>query len=265
VVFVGQREGEGMDRNSLALQNDQDALIEAVAAANPRTVVVLNTGGPVAMPWLGKVAGVMEMWKPGDAFGTAVAQLLFGDREPGGRLPISFPVDESQGAATLPRQFPGTRDPVTGNIDTAYFDEGAFVGYRYYDQYQQTPLFPFGHGLSYGQVAMTGLGVEQSGEGGVRVKFRLENKGKRDSTEVAQLYVGFPDGTSEPPRQLKGFAKATLKPGESRELAIELPHDAMRHWDEDAAGWRVTPGTYRLYLGRSSRDIVWEGTVPVRD
>jgi beta-glucosidase len=265
VVFVGQREGEGMDRNSLSLQNDQDALIEAVAAANPRTVVVLNTGGPVAMPWLGKVAGVMEMWKPGDAFGTAAAQLLFGDREPGGRLPITFPVDESQGPATLPRQFPGTRDPVTGNIDTVYFDEGVFVGYRYYDQHKQAPLFPFGHGLSYGQVAMTGLGVEQGDKGGVIVKLRLENKGKRESTEVAQLYVGFPDGTGEPPRQLKGFAKATLKPGESRELAIELPRDAIRHWDEDVSGWRVTPGSYRLYLGRSSRDIVWEGAVPVRD
>jgi beta-glucosidase len=265
VVFVGLREGEGMDRNSLSLQNDQDALIEAVAAANPRTVVVLNTGGPVAMPWLGKVAGVMEMWKPGDALGTAVAQLLFGDREPGGRLPITFPVEESQGPATLPRQFPGTRDPVTGNIDTAYFEEGVFVGYRYYDRHQQAPLFPFGHGLSYGQVAMTGLGIEQDDKSGVFVKLRLENKGMRESTEIAQLYVGFPDGLGEPPRQLKGFAKATLKPGESRELVIELPRNAIRHWDEDAAGWRVTPGTYRLYLGRSSRDIVWEGTVPVRD
>ncbi len=115
VVFVGQREGEGMDRTSLTLQNDQDALIEAVAAANPRTVVVLNTGGPVAMPRLRKVAGVMEMWKPGDAFGTAAAQLLFGDREPGGRLPITFPVDETQGPATLPRQFPARaiRSPAT--------------------------------------------------------------------------------------------------------------------------------------------------------
>ena len=265
VVFVGQLEGEGMDRTSLALQNDQDVLIEAVAAVNPRTVVMLNTGGPVAMPWLGKVAGVMEMWKPGDAFGTAVAQLLFGDREPGGRLPITFPADESQGPATLPRQFPGTRDPITGNIDTAYFDEGVFVGYRFYDQYQQVPLFPFGYGLSYGQVAMTGLGVEQGDKGGVRVRLRLENKGKRDSTEVAQLYVGFPDGAGEPPRQLKGFAKATLRPGEGRDLAIDLPRDAMRHWDEDKAAWRVMPGTYRVYLGRSSRDIVWEGAVPVRD
>lgn len=265
VVFVGQREGEGMDRNSLGLQNDQDALIEAVAAANPRTVVVLNTGGPVAMPWLAKVAGVMEMWKPGDAFGTAVAQLLFGDREPGGRLPITFPADESQGPATLARQFPGTRDPVTGNIDTAYFDEGVFVGYRYFDRHNQTPLFPFGHGLGYGQVTMSGLGIAQGDKGGVIVKLRLENKGKRESTEVAQLYVGYPDGTGEPPRQLKGFAKATLKPGESRDLAIELPRDAVRHWDEDRSGWRVTPGTYRLYLGRSSRDIVWESTLPVRD
>lgn len=265
IVFVGQREGEGMDRTSLSLQNDQDALIEAVAAANPRTVVVLNTGGPVAMPWLGKVAGVMEMWKPGDAFGTAAAQLLFGDREPGGRLPITFPVDESQGPANLPRQFPGTRDPVTGSIDTAYFDEGVFVGYRYFDQHGQAPLFPFGHGLGYGQVAMTGLGVEQGDKGGIIVKLRLENKGKRESTEVAQLYVGFPDGTDEPPRQLKGFAKATLKPGESRDVAIELSRNAIRDWDEDASGWRVAPGTYRLYLGRSSRDIVWEGMVPVRD
>ncbi|MBO9669930.1 MAG: glycoside hydrolase family 3 C-terminal domain-containing protein [Sphingobium sp.] len=265
IVFAGQREGEGMDRTSLALQNDQDALIEAVAAANPRTVVVLSTGAPVAMPWAGKVAAVLETWKPGDAFGPAVAQMLFGDREPGGRLPVTFPIDESQGPATLARQFPGTRDPQTGAIDTAYFDEGVFVGYRFYDQYDQVPLFPFGQGLGYGDISFASVAVKPTNDGGatVTVTVRLENKGTRPASEVAQLYVGFPDEADEPPRQLKGFAKAMLQPGESRELTITLPRETFRHWDELASRWRIAGGVYQLYVGRSSRDIVWQGELPV--
>ena len=153
VVFVGHKVGEGMDRTSLALPNDQDALIEAVARANPHTVVVLNTGGGVTMPWLDKVAAVLEMWLPGDAYGPAAAQLLFGDADPGGRLPVTFPANESQGPATRPFEYPGTEDSA-GRLDTAWFDEGIFIGYRWWDARGQQPLFPFGYGLSYAQFAV---------------------------------------------------------------------------------------------------------------
>jgi len=263
VVFVGEKVGEGMDRHSLSLQGDQDALIAAVAKANPRTVVVLNTGGAVAMPWLRSVAGVMEMWLPGDAFGTAAAAMLFGDAEPAGRLPVTFPADETQGPATQPRQFPGLPDPRTGQLGDAQFDEGVLVGYRYWDAQGQVPLFPFGHGLGYGAITLSGGKAELRTDGSLTLRATLRNDGKRRGTEVAQLYLGFPEGTGEPPRQLKGVSKVVLEPGASREVEITVPRERLRHWDEKAGRWRVASGAYTLSLGRSSRDIVWEGVVTV--
>lgn len=263
VVFVGEKVGEGMDRHSLSLQGDQDALIAAVAKANPRTVVVLNTGGAVAMPWLKQVSGVLEMWLPGDAFGPAAAAMLFGDAEPGGRLPITFPADERQGPATQARQFPGLRDARTGWLEEAHFDEGVLVGYRYWDAQGQAPLFPFGHGLGYGAITLGEGKAELRADGSLAVRATLRNMGKRKGTDVAQLYLGLPDGTGAPPRQLKGFAKATLEPGASRAVEILVPRDQLRHWDEKAGRWRIAGGVYRVALGRSSRDIAWEGSVMV--
>jgi beta-glucosidase len=257
VVFVGERVGEGMDRASLALQNDQDALIDAVARANPRTVVVLNTGGPVAMPWLSKVAGVLEMWLPGDAQGPAAAAMLFGDREPAGRLPVTFPADETQGPATRAHQFPGTRDPRTGELDTAYFDEGIFIGYRYWDQHAQNPLFPFGHGLGYAKFDLGQGSVAPDGFGGAIVHASVRNVSDRPGAEVVQVYVGFPAEAGAPPRQLKGFAKVMLRPGEARDVAIALRSEAFRYWDENKAGWRTLPDAYEVMVGRSSREIAW--------
>ena len=263
VVFAGELVGEGMDRQTLALQGDQDRLIEAVAAANPNTVVVLNTGGPVAMPWLGQVAGVMEMWLPGDAYGSALADILFGDREPTGKLPVTFPADETQGPATARHQFPGVYDPATGRLAEAYYDEGVFVGYRYWDQYEQQPLFPFGFGLGYGDIAVEGLGAHLAADGTLSVRARLTNRGERAGSEVAQLYLGFPEGADEPPKQLKQFRKVALVPGASREIELAVPRSAFRHWDAAAARWRVQSGEYRLMLGTSSRDIVWEQSIQV--
>lgn len=257
VVFVGERVGEGMDRASLALQNDQDALIEAVARVNPNTVVVLNTGGPIAMPWLSKVAAVLEMWLPGDAQGPAAAAMLFGDREPGGRLPVTFPADETQGPATKAHQFPGTRDPQTGALDTAYFDEGIFIGYRYWDEHRQTPLFPFGDGLGYARFSLGDGSVEPDGKGGAIVRTRVRNMSARAGAEVVQVYVGLPAQASAPPRQLRAFRKILLQPGETREVTLSLPPGSFRHWDEDVAGWRTTPGVYQVMVGRSSRNIAW--------
>lgn len=263
VVFAGELVGEGMDRHSLALQGDQDRLIEAVAAANPRTVVVLSTGGPVAMPWLGRVQAVMETWLPGDAFGPAIAGMLFGDREPGGRLPVTFPADEVQGPATERRQFPGLYDPATGTLGDAYYDEGIFVGYRFWDQHGQQPLFPFGHGLGYGSADMRVEGVSLASDGGIVGTIQAHNTGSRARREVAQVYLGLPAVTGSPPRQLKAMVKLELQPGARGSACFTIPAEQLKYWDEAQNGWRTAPGTYRVMVGRSSRDVIWEGTVEV--
>jgi beta-glucosidase len=138
-----------------------------------------------------------------------------------------------------------------------------FVGYRYWDQHAQAPLFPFGHGLSYGSATMTGQGVTMNTDGSATVRVTLENRGKRATTQVPQLYLGFPAEAGQPPRQLKGFAKVTLQPGERRDVEISLPRAAFRSWDEDRSRWRTLAGDYPLSLGRSSRDIVWQGKIVV--
>ncbi|HSQ96073.1 MAG TPA: glycoside hydrolase family 3 C-terminal domain-containing protein [Croceibacterium sp.] len=260
VVFAGEQVGEGMDRSSLSLQADQDRLIEAVAAANPNTVVVLSTGGPVAMPWLGKVAAVMETWMPGDAFGPAVAAMLFGDAEPAGRLPVTFPADETQGPGTQRADFPGVTDPATGRLEKAHFDEGVNVGYRFWDAHDQQPLFPFGFGLGYGDVTMEGLGIADGAEGAKVVRVHLHNTGERATSAVPEIYLGFPPAANDPPKQLKGFARVLLQPGEERDVDISLSPAAFRFWDADKAAW-ASGGTYDVMLGSSSRDIVWHQAV----
>jgi beta-glucosidase len=255
IVFAGEKVGEGMDRQ-LALQADQDRLIEAVAEANPNTVVVLSTGGPVAMPWLDKVAAVMETWLPGDAFGPAMAAMLFGDAEPGGRLPVTFPADETQGPGTKPDEFPGTIDPVTGRLDQAHYDEGVDVGYRFWDDHDQQPLFPFGYGFGYGDIAMDGVQVTDGADGGKVVRVHLHNKGERAASAVPEVYLAFPDAAHEPPKQLKGFARVLLQPDEERDVDIALPAASFRYWDADKAAW-TSGGSYEVLLGSSSRDIVW--------
>jgi beta-glucosidase len=222
---------------------------------------VLSTGGPVAMPWLGKVRGVLETWLPGDAFGPAIAGMLFGDREPGGRLPVTFPVDETQGPAKQRREFPGLTDPVTGRLTEAYFDEGVFVGYRYYQAHQQKPLFPFGYGLSYGDVAMQGLGTGQNARHESVVRVRVGNLGNRPATAVPQLYVAMPEEAREPPWQLSGFAKVQLNPGETREIEIVIPNG--RYWDSRIGAWNSRSGAYRLAIGRSADDLVWQKDWPI--
>ena len=256
VVFVGHQVGEGMDRMSLALPNDQDALIEAVAKANPRTIVVLNIGGPVAMPWLDKVAGVLQMWLPGDAYGPAAAQLLFGDADPGGRLPITFPRDERQGPAQTESEYPGTLSE-KGALADVHFDEGIFIGYRYWDQYKQEPLFPFGYGLSYTSFEMKGLGVHANEDGSALVDISVKNTGARAGSEVVQVYVGFPANVVEPPRQLKGFQKVYLEPGEETKVQIRLDSDAFKYWNEQTHAWTFASGDFGIMVGRSSRDIVY--------
>ncbi len=260
IVFVGQQLGEGMDRLHLGLPGDQDALIEAVAKANPRTIVVLNEGGAVAMPWIDRVAGVLQMWLPGDSDGPAAAKLLFGDADPGGRLPITFPADETQGPATRPAQYPGTLSD-DGSLDTAHFDEGIFIGYRYWDQHNQKPLFPFGFGLSYTTFALDGFQAQASPAGGAIVDVRVKNTGKRAGSEVVQVYVKFPQTAGEPPLQLKAFQKVVLQPGEEKPLQLTLDAEAFQYWNDQTHTWTTSPGSYQLAVGRSSRDIAWTSPI----
>jgi len=257
VVFVGHQLGEGMDRIYLGLPNDQDQLIEAVAAVNKHTVVVLNTGGAVLMPWLGKVSAVLETWLPGDSIGPATAKLLFGDAEPGGRLPVTFPADETQGPATKPSDYPGEL-AADGALGTEHFDEGIFVGYRYWDQNNQKPLFPFGYGLSYTTFKLSDEAVKPTPDGGADVAVKVTNTGKRQGSDVVEVYVEFPASAGEPPRQLKGFAKLDLAPGEQKTAHVTLDKDAFQFWDDATHSWKTASGSYQVIVGASSRDTAWQ-------
>jgi beta-glucosidase len=254
VVFVGHTVGEGWDRGSLHLPADQDGLIAAVAAVNPHTVVVLVTGGPVAMPWLDRVAGVLQLWLPGDGFGTAAARLLYGDADPGGRLPVTFPADETQGPGTTPATYPGTTT-ADGALDTVRFDENLAIGYRYYDQHGQAPLYPFGYGLSYARFAIETARVQALRDGGAEVRVRVVNASTRAGSDVVQVYLGFPPSAGEPPRQLKGMAKVALAAGETRELVIPLTARAFQIWDAAADRWATPAGQFSVAVGHSSRDL----------
>jgi beta-glucosidase len=251
VVFANDVESEGVDRPDLTLPFDQDELIEAVAAANPNTVVVLNTGGPVTMPWLGDVRGVVEAWYPGQEDGDAIAGVLFGDVNPSGKLPLTFPRSESQAPAHTPEQWPG----VNG---VSQYSEGLQVGYRWYDSQDADPLFPFGYGLSYTDFSVHDVRVGPASlpEGGQEtVTADVTNTGQRTGAEVVQLYIGMPSGLHEPPKQLKGFEKVTLRPGQTKTVQFHLSTRDLSYWDADAHGWVLGRGAYSAMVGTSSRDI----------
>ena len=255
IVFAGEQMGEGHDKIFLGLPGDQDRLIEAVAKANPRTVVVLHTSNPVAMPWIDKVAAIIEAWYPGQEAGSSIAAILFGDVNPSGKLPVTFPANEGQGPARTFLEYPG-------DGHTVDFDEGVLVGYRWYDAENQQPLFPFGFGLSYTTFAYSDLQIEGSGENRT-AKLRITNTGDRDGAEVVQLYIGDPPPAGEPPRQLKAFQKVFLKPRESKIVTLALDKDSFSVWDEQAGAWRVFPGVYTIGVGSSSRDIRAKATLEI--
>ncbi|MFF7194047.1 glycoside hydrolase family 3 C-terminal domain-containing protein [Streptomyces sp. NPDC008079] len=264
VVVVGDSSSEGSDRTTLALPGNEDDLIRAVAAANPRTVVVVRAGAPVLMPWLADVPAVLDMWYPGQEDGNALAALLTGDAEPGGRLPVSFPKSDTQTAvAAAPGRYPA----VNGVYD---YSERLDVGYRWYDQQGQTPLFPFGYGLSYTTFKQSRLTVDHDrveatarGTQPVRVSVDVTNTGRRTGTDVVQLYIGHPAGSGEPPKALKTFAKVQLKPGRTKTVRLTLSADAFRTWDADAHDWTVLKGRYPLYVGQSSADTPLTSAVTV--
>ncbi|MEI9964831.1 MAG: glycoside hydrolase family 3 C-terminal domain-containing protein [Caulobacteraceae bacterium] len=246
LVFAGDAVSEGGDRTSLALPGDQDRLIAAVAAANPRTVVVLNTVGPVLMPWLGQVAGVVEAWYGGEQDGAAMAALLTGDEDFSGRLTATFPADESQGPGVTAAAFPGRDLAVT-------YDEGIDVGYRFYDSHGQAPLFPFGYGLSYTTFQLRRPSLRREA-GGVIVGAEVANIGRRAGAEVAQLYLGFPPAAGEPPWQLKGFQRVKVAPGQAQAASFRLGPEAFQVYDPRLKAWCTPAGAFEIRIARDSRD-----------
>lgn len=252
VVFAHNEGTEGRDRDSLALPADQDALIAAVAAVNPRTIVVLNTGDPVAMPWLARVRAVLVTWYPGQEGGAATAAMLAGDVSPGGKLPVTFPARLDDAPTFPPERYPGVDDRVD-------YSEGVFFGYRWYDRARLTPLFPFGHGLSYTRFSYGGLSV-RTDNGQVAVSFTVRNTGDRAGTDVAQVYVEPPADAAVPLpiRALAGFARLTLRPGERRAVTITLDERTLSYWSDADRSW-VRLGGRAFVVGSSSRDVRLRG------
>jgi beta-glucosidase len=248
VVVSDDTESEATDRPSLSLPSAQNELIEAVAAANPHTIVVVNAGAPIAMPWLHQVASVLDSWYPGQVSGTALASVLFGQTDPGGHLPVTFPTSLSQVPASTTAQFPG-------NGTEVLYSEGVDVGYRWYDANGEGPMFPFGFGLSYTKFAYSGLRLSRAtvtGTQDVRVFATVKNTGNRTGSDVAQLYVGDPASAGEPPRQLEGFQRVRLAPGQSARVSFVITPQDTSWWSGTANGWTQTAGRYRVYVGDSS-------------
>lgn len=249
IVFVTQWTAESRDF-PLTLPADQDALVAAVAAANPKTVVVLQTGAPVLMPWTDQVEAALQAWYPGTEGGEAIADLLFGIANPSGHLPVSV----LTGLDQLPRPaLDGEGLPDNTRFDVTY-SEGAAVGYRWLDANGLEPRFPFGHGLSYTDFAYSDLTAEQVG-GELRVRFKVRNTGGRAGADVPQVYVGPAEGGWEAPRRLAGFARVTLEPGAEGDVEVTVDPRLLATYDSEAGGWVRPAGDYRLWLGASSRDL----------
>ena len=257
VVFAYMEGTEGVDQPTLTLPDEQDQLIEAVAAANPRTVVVLNSGYPVLMPWVNDVRAILDMWYPGQEGGQATANVLVGAAVPGGKLPMTFPAHESDApTATSPLRYPGVNNQ-------EYYSEGIFVGYRWYDQNNITPLYPFGFGLSYTTFGYDHLNTKPNGNT-PRVQFTVTNTGTRTGTEVAQVYVGrLPTSAPTPVKQLAGVARVTLRPGQSKRVTVDLDPRSLAYWDTTSRRWITPGGNVSVLVGSSSRDIRLSGEIQV--
>jgi beta-glucosidase len=255
IVFGMRVEGEGFDLPDLTLPWGQDAVIEAVASANPHTMVVLETGNPVAMPWRDRVQGIVQAWYPGQAGGQAIAEVLTGQVNPSGRLPITFPADLAQ----TPRPaLPGLGAP-WGTPTTIRYDEGAEVGYRWFAKTGAKPLYAFGHGLSYTRFAYRDLTV--SGGETITARVTVTNTGTREGADVPQLYLT--DAPGEPRLRLLGFERVVLAPGASRRVTITADPRLLARFDGAAGQWRITAGAYRVALGRSAADVVLTAETPL--
>jgi beta-glucosidase len=253
IIFATKWSTEGKDQGDLTLPNGQDALIAAVVAANPRTIVVLETGNPVAMPWLDKVPAVIEAWYSGARGGDAIASVLFGDTNPSGRLPVTFPASTAQlprpvldGYWDLETNFAGDPPTPDAKLSANYDIEGSDVGYRWFARTKQKSLFPFGYGLSYTSFANTGLKVN-----GLKASFTVKNTGARPGATVAQLYLTARG--AEAKQRLVGFARVELKPGEEKPVSVTIDPRLLADWTKD--GWTIKGGQYSFALGEDAEHL----------
>jgi beta-glucosidase len=263
VIFVGGLshnggyDSEGSDRRDLKLPGGQDALLQQIVHANPKTVVVFNGGGAVEMgSWLSKTPAMLYAWYGGLEGGNALAHVLFGDVNPSGKLPCTFPKQLMDSPAHALNAYPGTNGTVA-------YVEGLLVGYRWFDAKKIEPLFPFGYGLSYTRFKYSGLKLvpdQNTNNPAVTVEFELANTGKREGAEVAEIYVQeLNPSVARPLKELKGFAKVSLKPGEKRKVSVRLDCSAFSFYDPDKNGWVAEKGVFKILVGGSSRDIALRG------
>lgn len=255
IVFVATTSSEGGDRPNLSLQGNSDDLVNAVIQAQPNTIVVAHCPGAVTMPWAGKVPAILAAFLPGQEDGNAIADVLFGKVNPSGRLPLTFPIADSQVPFPSQNQYPGVNDQEP-------YDEGLLVGYRWYDAKNAQPLFPFGHGLSYSQFDYSNLQI--SGSNPATVSVTITNRGKWGGSEVAQLYVAFPAGAGEPPKGLRGFKKVDIPVGQSKVVTFDkLQSRDFSIWDENSHGWRVVSGKFTILVGPSSRNTPLQASIQI--
>ena len=275
IVFAYQWEAENSDLPTLDLSADQNKLIETVAAANPKTIVVLETGSPATMPWIDKIAAVVEAWYPGIRGAEALANILTGATNPTGKLAITFPLSDADlPHPTLVQPPPESQQHFDqgGDISTAMasaakglppfqiqYDEGLKVGYKWYDAEKKPVLFPFGFGLSYTTYAYSGLHVEPGDT--TTVSFTVKSTGKRAGTEIAQVYASLPDAAGEPPKRLIGWMRIELAPGESKQVSVPVTRDRLTIYDETSDSWKLVPGKYTIRAGGSSQELPLEQSI----
>jgi beta-glucosidase len=269
VVFAYQWQSEGMDLSNLSLPDGQDALIEQIAAANPHTIVVLETGTAVTMPWIDKVAGVVEAWYAGSAGDKALADILLGDVNPSGKLAMTFPKNESDlPRPTIPSP-PATDDGQgTGSVNAGtrissyavHYDEGPQVGYKWYEAQQKLPLFAFGFGLSYTTYTYSGLSIDSSAK---TARFTVKNTGRRAGTEIAEVYATLPKGADEPFKRLAGWKRITLEPGESQSVTVAIDPRVLETFDESKEAWNFATGDYGVFVGPSSENTPLNASLQV--
>jgi beta-glucosidase len=273
IVFAYQWESEGMDLDSLSLPEHQDDLIAKVAAANPHTVVVLETGGPVTMPWADQVSGILEAWYAGSDGANAVANLLFGDVNPTAKLPLTFPKSD----ADVPHPTvvkPPKRSTTDGETEAwkriaaglpafqVTYNEGVKVGYKWYDAEKKPVLFPFGYGLSYTTYSYSNLKVAAGKN--PSVTFTVTNTGNRAGAEIAEVYASLPAAAAEPPKRLVGWSKIKLNGGESKEVTVEVDQKYLSIFNVEQNGWLLIPGEYTFLVGGSSQDLPLKESISLK-
>jgi len=274
LVFAYQWESEGMDLDSLSLPSHQDDLIAKVAAANPHTIVVLETGSPVTMPWADQVSGILEAWYAGSSGAEAVANVLFGEVNPGAKLPITFPKSDADLPHTTIVKPPVASTAKDGDPDAwkkiaaglpafqVTYNEGLKVGYKWYDAEHREVLFPFGYGLSYTRYSYSNLKVTAGKD--VRLNFTVTNTGKRAGAEIAEVYAALPASAGEPPKRLVGWSKVNLSPGESKEVTVKVEQEYVSIFDVERHAWQLVPGDYEFLVGGSSRNLPLKESVNLK-